>query len=81
MTKKIVFLDVDGTLCDDAGNVPESARQAITAAHKKGHEFFLCTGRSKAEITEDVLALPLSDHAADEDGLVPAAAIARCTMR
>lgn len=60
MTKKIVFLDVDGTLCDDAGNVPESARQAITAAHKKGHEFFLCTGRSKAEITEDVLALPLS---------------------
>ena len=38
----------------------ESARQAITAAHKKGHEFFLCTGRSKAEITEDVLALPLS---------------------
>ncbi len=32
----------------------------ITAAHKKGHEFFLCTGRSKAEITEDVLALPLS---------------------
>ncbi len=24
MTKKIVFLDVDGTLCDDAGNVPES---------------------------------------------------------
>ncbi|MCO5533671.1 HAD hydrolase family protein, partial [Enterococcus faecium] len=52
MTKKIIFLDVDGTLCDDAGNVPESARQAITAAHKKGHEFFLCTGRSKAEITE-----------------------------
>lgn len=60
MTKKIIFLDVDGTLCDDAGNVPESARQAITAAHKKGHEFFLCTGRSKAEITEDVLTLPLS---------------------
>ncbi len=26
------------------GNVPESARQAITAAHKKGHEFFFVYG-------------------------------------
>lgn len=57
---KIVFLDIDGTLCDDSGAVPESAKQAIKQAHKQGHRFFLCTGRSKAEIPADVLALPIN---------------------
>lgn len=57
---KIVFLDIDGTLCDDSGAVPESAKQAINQAHQKGHRFFLCTGRSKAEVPEEVLSLPIS---------------------
>lgn len=57
---KIVFLDIDGTLCDDSGTVPESAKKAIKQAHQKGHQFFLCTGRSKAEVPEEVLSLPIS---------------------
>ncbi|GCF94981.1 hypothetical protein NRIC_28720 [Enterococcus florum] len=57
--KKLIFLDVDGTLCNDAGVIPESAKNAIEAASRKGHQFFLCTGRSKAEITEEVLSLPI----------------------
>ncbi|EHL2562990.1 HAD hydrolase family protein, partial [Listeria monocytogenes] len=32
MTKKIVFVDVDGTLVNDDGLVPESARTAIIKA-------------------------------------------------
>lgn len=57
--EKIIFLDVDGTLCNEQGIVPESAKQAIKKAQARGHRFFLCTGRSKAEITDEVAALGL----------------------
>ncbi|WP_207940998.1 hypothetical protein DOK78_001450 [Enterococcus sp. DIV2402] len=56
---KIIFLDVDGTLCNDLGKVPESAKEAIIKTHENGHDFFLCTGRSKAEIPEEVVQLPI----------------------
>lgn len=58
--EKVIFLDIDGTLCNDVGVVPESAKTAITQAYAKGHRFYLCTGRSKAEISDEVLALPIS---------------------
>lgn len=58
--EKIIFLDVDGTLCNDEGIIPESAKIAIQKAAQKGHQFFLCTGRSKAEITQEAFDLPLS---------------------
>ena len=50
--KKILFLDVDGTLVHAARDeyIPESAIQAIRTARRMGHLVFLCTGRSKAEI-------------------------------
>ena len=57
--KKIVFLDVDGTLCDDQGRVPDGARAAIQKAKANGHRLFLCTGRPKAEITEEIASLHL----------------------
>lgn len=47
MTRKIIFLDIDGTLTTAGTNVPpESALQAIWTAQDKGHLVFLCTGRS-----------------------------------
>lgn len=57
---KVIFLDIDGTLCNDAGIVPESAKIAITKSYEKGHRFYLCTGRSKAELSDEVLDLPIS---------------------
>ena len=47
--KKIVFLDVDGTITDYENNVPESAKAAIKQARANGHRVYMCTGRSKAE--------------------------------
>ena len=55
MNKKIVFLDVDGTLCNDEGLVPNSARDAVRAARKNGHYVFLCTGRSQAELYDFIM--------------------------
>ena len=47
MDKKLVFLDIDGTLTMPGSNEPpESALKAIAAAQKKGHKVFLCSGRN-----------------------------------
>lgn len=47
MEKKIIFLDIDGTLTEPGKNIPpESALKAISAARQKGHVVFLCTGRN-----------------------------------
>lgn len=47
---KIIFLDIDGTLVDYTGKLPESAVQAVREARKNDHRVYLTTGRSKAEI-------------------------------
>ncbi|WP_208559537.1 HAD family hydrolase [Marinilactibacillus kalidii] len=60
MEKQLIFLDVDGTLCTSEGTVSERTKEAIQRAHENGHQFFLCTGRSKAELNEEVLSLPIS---------------------
>ena len=47
MNKKLIFLDIDGTLTMPGSNVPpESALKAIEAAREAGHKVFLCTGRN-----------------------------------
>lgn len=66
MKKKIVFLDVDGTLVNDNGIIPSSAKVAIKEARKNGHYIFLCTGRSKAELFENIMEIGF-------DGVIAAA--------
>ena len=47
MERKIVFLDIDGTLTEPGSNEPpKSAVWAIEQARKAGHYVFLCTGRN-----------------------------------
>lgn len=47
MGKKLIFLDIDGTLTAPGENIPpESAVKAIRSAQEKGHKVFLCTGRN-----------------------------------
>jgi len=53
--RKIIFLDVDGTLCNDKGLVPKSAAIAVKEARKNGHLIYLCTGRSKAELYDFIM--------------------------
>ena len=43
--KKMIFLDLDGTLLDDQKNVPEYNMSAIKEALKQGHKVIICTGR------------------------------------
>lgn len=55
--KHIIFIDVDGTLTGQDGLVPESAKEAIRKTKAKGNEVILATGRSLAELTEDILEI------------------------
>ncbi len=50
MMKKIIFLDVDGTLVNYRNELPDSAVTAIQKARQNGHFVYICTGRSKAEV-------------------------------
>ena len=46
MNQKVVFLDVDGTIVNDKGIIPESAKIAIRKAVENGHKLVVCSGRS-----------------------------------
>lgn len=50
--RKIVFLDVDGTLINYEAKLPESAARAVNEARANGHKVYICTGCSKAEIEQ-----------------------------
>lgn len=46
MDKKLIFLDIDGTLTEPGSNVPPaSAPEAIRGAQARGHKVALCSGR------------------------------------
>ena len=52
MERKLIFLDIDGTLTLPGHNEPpESALRAIRAAQAKGHLVFLCSGRNYAMLS------------------------------
>lgn len=55
MIKKIIFLDLDGTLVaskDTKNYIPDSAKLAIELARSNGHLVYYCTGRSECDIDE-----------------------------
>lgn len=52
---KLIFLDIDGTLCGRNGVIPQKAHEAIQAARQRGHLVFLCSGRSRGEIPRRIL--------------------------
>ncbi len=64
--QKIIFMDIDGTLVNDHGIIPASAKEAVCKAREKGHLVFICTGRSKAELFPDILEVGF-------DGIIGAA--------
>ena len=47
---KIVFFDIDGTLCDEKMEIPDSTVVAIRQLRSNGHKAFLCSGRARGNI-------------------------------
>jgi Cof subfamily protein (haloacid dehalogenase superfamily) len=54
VNQKIVFLDIDGTLAD-RNHIPLSARRVCRKARKNGHLLYICTGRSRVQISPSIL--------------------------
>lgn len=52
MNKKIIFLDIDGTIASPKNGVSEKVKEAIRKARENGHYVFVCTGRNKAGVSE-----------------------------
>lgn len=60
MKHKVVFLDIDGTLVDYNGHIPESAKRAVRQAQANGHKMVVCSGRSRFQIYKELLDLGFS---------------------
>ena len=52
--QRAVFFDADGTICDIAKGVPESAREAVKELKANGHLAFLCTGRARSFVVKEL---------------------------
>ncbi|MBQ0066143.1 MAG: Cof-type HAD-IIB family hydrolase [Firmicutes bacterium] len=57
VNKKLILLDIDGTIQTYDGIIPESAISAIRRARQNGHLVFLVTGRSKGHIESSILSI------------------------
>ena len=57
---KILFIDVDGTLVTYENKLPESAAKAVKKARSNGHRVYICTGRSRAEIGDELWNIGLN---------------------
>lgn len=52
MDRKVIFLDIDGTLTEPGRNEPPaSAQEAVRQARERGHQVFLCSGRNYAMLS------------------------------
>lgn len=66
MQKKVVFLDIDGTMMDYTGTISQSTKDALYRAKMNGHKMVICTGRSRYQIPGRLMELGF-------DGIVAAA--------
>lgn len=55
MERKLIFLDIDGTLITALSKPSPLAERAVRQARAKGHRVFLCTGRNMPIITPEIL--------------------------
>lgn len=59
MDRKLIFLDIDGTLVAMLSSPSPRVRQAIRQVRANGHLVFLCTGRNLPIIGQDILGIGL----------------------
>ena len=55
MNKKLIFLDIDGTLVSEMLPPSYNVIEAVKGARANGHKVFLCTGRNMPIIGKDII--------------------------
>lgn len=69
---KMIFLDIDGTLCEPGKQVSENTICALRQAQKNGHKIFISTGRNVPCIQPFVLEIGFDGMIASAGGYVVA---------
>ena len=57
MAQKLVLLDIDGTLASEDGIVPPSALTACREARRQGNLLYICSGRTRWQISKIIMAI------------------------
>lgn len=70
MKYKLLACDLDGTLLENDGGISREKFESIKALTKKGTEFVVVTGRSYAELPEQVLSCEDINYIIRSDGAV-----------
>lgn len=70
MRKKLIFLDIDGTLISAMNSPSILVRQAIQTVRTNGHKVFLCTGRNMPIIGNEILEIGFDGIIASAGGYV-----------
>lgn len=68
--RRIVFIDVDGTILEHGSHVAPSTGPAIRAARAAGHLVYLSTGRSAADIHPDLAEIGFDGAVTNSGALV-----------
>ena len=67
---KIVFLNIDGTIRDFDGRIPDSAIKAIHMARENGHKVCISTGRTYMRIDKEILDIGFDGIISSSGGYV-----------
>lgn len=55
MKKSVLFFDIDGTLLSEStGRIPDSAKEALKEAKRRGHILLINTGRTYCSLPEEI---------------------------
>lgn len=66
MEQKMIFLDIDGTILMPGEGIRQTVRDGLRKARNKGHQIFICTGRSHSMLPEELQDMEL-------DGIIASA--------
>lgn len=54
MDKKLIFLDIDGTILAPGKGISQGVKEGLKEARARGHQVFVCTGRSCHMLPEEL---------------------------
>lgn len=72
MDRKLIFLDIDGTLVDAFAEPSKRVVEALQKARANGHLLFLCTGRSMPIISSNIMDIGFDGVIASAGGHIEA---------
>lgn len=59
MDKKLIFLDIDGTILIPEEGIRQTVKDGLRRARMQGHQVFICTGRSCHMLPEELADVEL----------------------